>query len=81
MIPRGGDNTESSKCRRPVGVPGGSLKVVELRKAKALKGDKSRSFQLINPENVGSRRFMITVLALRPSGISPPPWHGPRGAL
>lgn len=51
------------------------MKVIELRKAKALKGDKSRSFQLINPENVGSRRFMITLVEVRPGGSTPPHEH------
>ena len=47
------------------------MKVVELRKSKALKGDKSRSYQLINPDNVGSRRFMITLVEERPGGSKP----------
>ncbi len=51
------------------------MKVIELRKAKALKGDKSRSFQLINPENAGSRRFMITLVEVRPGGSTPPHEH------
>jgi mannose-6-phosphate isomerase-like protein (cupin superfamily) len=51
------------------------VKVVQQRKAKALKGDKSRSFQVINPENVGSRRFMITVVEVRPGGSTPPHEH------
>jgi len=51
------------------------VKVVQLRKAKALKGDKSRSFQLINPENVGSHRFMITVVEVRPGGSTPAHEH------
>ncbi len=51
------------------------MKVIELRKAKSLKGDKSRSFQLINPENAGSRRFMITLVEVRPGGSTPPHEH------
>lgn len=51
------------------------MKVIELRKAKALKGDKSRSFQLINPQNAGSRRFMITLVEVRPGGSTPPHEH------
>ncbi len=51
------------------------MKVIELRKAKALKGDRSRSFQLINPENAGSRRFMITLVEVRPGGSTPPHEH------
>jgi mannose-6-phosphate isomerase-like protein (cupin superfamily) len=71
----GHDNTESSKWLLWVLLRGGSVKVVELRKAKALKGDKSRSYQLINPENVGSRRFMITLVEVRPGGSTPPHEH------
>lgn len=51
------------------------MKIVDLRKAKALKGDKSRSYQLVNPDNVGSRRFMITVVEVRPGGTTPAHEH------
>ena len=51
------------------------MKVVQLRNAKALKGDKSRSYQLINPANAGSSRFMITVVEVRPGGSTPPHEH------
>ncbi len=51
------------------------MKVIELKKAKALKGDKSRSYQLINPDTAGSRRFMITVVEVRPGGSTPPHEH------
>lgn len=51
------------------------MKVVQRRKAKVLKGDKSSSYQVINPENVGSRRFMITVVEVRPGGSTPPHEH------
>jgi mannose-6-phosphate isomerase-like protein (cupin superfamily) len=75
MVPGRPDNTESSKWPLRVLVPGGAVKVIELRKAKALKGDKSRSYQLINPDNVGSRRFMITLVEVRPGGSTPPHEH------
>ena len=51
------------------------MKVVEVRKAKSLKGDKSRSYQLINPENAGSSRFMVTLVEVRPGGSTPPHEH------
>ncbi len=51
------------------------MKVVHLKKAKALKGDRSSSYQVIKPENVGSRRFMITVVEVRPGGSTPPHEH------
>jgi mannose-6-phosphate isomerase-like protein (cupin superfamily) len=54
---------------------GGAVKVVRLNKAKSLKGDRSRSYQLINPDNVGSRRFMITLVEIRPGGSTPAHEH------
>jgi mannose-6-phosphate isomerase-like protein (cupin superfamily) len=51
------------------------VKVIQLQKAKALKGDKSKSFQLVNPDNVGSRRFMVTIVEVRPGGSTPPHEH------
>ncbi|HLE55357.1 MAG TPA: cupin domain-containing protein [Thermoplasmata archaeon] len=51
------------------------MKVVQLKKTKALKGDKSQSYQVINPDNVGSRRFMITVVVMRPGGSTPAHEH------
>ncbi len=47
------------------------MKVVHLKDAKALKGDKSRSHQLLNPDNVGSRRFMITLVEVQRGGSTP----------
>src|SRR5438093_9465688 len=44
------------------------MKVVPRKKAKALKGDRSLSYQLITPTNVGSRKFIITVVDVRPGG-------------
>ena len=40
-------------------------------KAKALKGDRSLSYQLISPNTVGSRKFLITVVDVRPGGSTP----------
>ena len=47
------------------------MKVVRRSNAKALNGDKSLSYQLISPTAVGSRRFMITVVDVRPGGSTP----------
>ncbi|HEY5606200.1 MAG TPA: cupin domain-containing protein [Thermoplasmata archaeon] len=47
------------------------MKVVHRKSAKALKGDKSRSHQVISPHNVGSRKFMITVVDVQPGGTTP----------
>jgi mannose-6-phosphate isomerase-like protein (cupin superfamily) len=44
------------------------MKVVQRKKAKALKGDRSLSYQLITPGNVGSRKFIVTVVEVRPGG-------------
>lgn len=51
------------------------MKVVKQKQAKALKGDKSLSYQLINPENAGSRRFMVTLVEVRPGGSTPAHEH------
>jgi len=47
------------------------MKVVHRKDAKALKGDKSLSYQVITPDNVGSRRFLVTVVDVRPGGSTP----------
>jgi len=47
------------------------VKVVQRKKAKALKGDRSLSYQLISPSSVGSRKFLITVVEVRPGGSTP----------
>ena len=47
------------------------MKVVHRRNAKALKGNKSLSYQMIAPGNTGSRKFMITVVDVRPGGSTP----------
>src|SRR2546426_360823 len=50
---------------------GGRMKVVHRKDAKALKGDRSLSFQVITPDNVGSRKFLVTVVDIRPGGSTP----------
>ncbi len=47
------------------------MKVVNQKKAKALKGDKSLSYQVITPDTVGSRRFLMTLVEIRPGGSTP----------
>jgi mannose-6-phosphate isomerase-like protein (cupin superfamily) len=51
------------------------MKVVPRTKAKALKGDRSLSYQLVTPANVGSRKFIITVVDIRPGGSTRPHEH------
>src|SRR5256885_17249214 len=50
---------------------GGPMKIVQRKSAKALKGDKSLSYQVISPGNVGSRKVLITVVEIRPGGSTP----------
>src|SRR2546427_3928325 len=50
---------------------GGPMKIVQRKSAKALKGDKSLSYQVISPSNVGSRKFLITGVEIRPGGSTP----------
>src|SRR2546422_6472382 len=50
---------------------GGRMKVVHRKDAKALNGDKSLSYQVISPDNVGSRKFLVTVVDIRPGGSTP----------
>src|SRR3989475_8266648 len=47
------------------------MKVVHRKDAKALKGDRSLSYQVISPDNVGSRKFLVTVVDIRPGGSTP----------
>src|SRR5437899_11947563 len=47
------------------------MKVVRRKDAKALKGDRSLSYQVISPDNVGSRKFLVTVVEIRPGGSTP----------
>jgi len=44
---------------------------VHRSKTKALKGDRSLSYQLITPDTVGSRKFLITVVDVKPGGSTP----------
>src|SRR5438094_9791877 len=61
----------NSKCLPFLADAGGRMKVVHRKNAKALKGDKSLSYQVITPDNVGSRKFLITVVDIRPGGGTP----------
>src|SRR5712691_6330212 len=61
----------NSKWPASVAARVGPMKVVRRKGAKALKGDKSLSYQLISPGTVGSRKFMITVVDVRPGGSTP----------
>src|SRR6266566_4233352 len=61
----------NSKCPPFLADAGGRMKVVHRKDAKALKGDKSLSYQIITPDKVGSRKFLITVVDIRPGGSTP----------
>src|SRR3989442_13737903 len=47
------------------------MKVVHRKGAKGVKGDRSLSYQVISPVNVGSRKFLVTVVDIRPGGSTP----------
>src|SRR5947199_10110481 len=61
----------NSKCPPFLADEGGRMKVVRLKDAKAVKGDKRLSYQLISPNNVGSRKFLVTVVDIRPGWTTP----------
>src|SRR5216117_473103 len=67
----GGGRCRRCKCPPFLADEGGRMKVVRRKDAKALKGDKSLSYQLISPDNVGSRKFLVTVVDIRPGGSTP----------
>lgn len=47
------------------------MRVVRLTDARALKGNKSRSFQLVGPDSLGARKFLVTLVDVRPGGSTP----------
>ncbi|OGS60267.1 MAG: hypothetical protein A3K59_10365 [Euryarchaeota archaeon RBG_19FT_COMBO_69_17] len=47
------------------------MKIVRRKGAKVLKGDRSLSYQLVGPDSTGARKFMITVVDVRPGGSTP----------
>jgi len=53
------------------------VKVRHLRQAKALKGNRSRSFQLLTPETVGTEHMLVTFVEVLSGGSTPPHRHGP----
>ena len=46
------------------------MKIVQRSKAKALKGNKSFSYQILGP-HTGARKFLITVVHVQPGGVTP----------
>lgn len=67
--------TGKSKSGEDLAPRGGTVKVVQVRKAKALKGNRSRSFQLLTPDTVGTENMLITFVEMLPKGITPPHEH------
>ncbi len=53
------------RCRRGI-----AMKVVRRTQAKALKGNKSLSYQVLGP-HTGARKFLITVVDVQPGGSTP----------
>ena len=49
---------------------------MHLRKAKALKGNRSRSFQLLTPDSVGTEHMLVTFVEVLPGGSTPAHTHG-----
>ena len=47
------------------------MRIVRLKEARALKGPKSRSFQLVGPDSVGARKVLVTLVEVRPGGSTP----------
>ena len=46
------------------------MKVVHRQRAKALKGNKSLSYQILGP-HTGARKFLVTVVHVQPGGSTP----------
>lgn len=61
----------NSKWPWAFAVRGAQMKIVYRKKAKALKGDRSLSYQIVGPDSVGARKFMITVVDVKPGGSTP----------
>ncbi len=51
------------------------MHVVHQRDAKALRGNRSRSYEMITPDNVGAENFLITLVEIEPGGGTPPHSH------
>ncbi len=47
------------------------MRVVRLKDAKALRGNKSRSYQLVGPDSLGARKFIITLVEIQAGGSTP----------
>jgi len=69
------DGTGKSKSSEGLAPRGGTVKVVHVRNAKALKGNRSRSFQLLTPKTVGTENILITFVEVLPNGRTPPHEH------
>ncbi|HEY5539581.1 MAG TPA: hypothetical protein VIL58_08620, partial [Thermoplasmata archaeon] len=47
------------------------MRVVRLKDTRALMGNKSRSFHRVGPDSVGARKFLVTLVDVRPGGSAP----------
>jgi len=47
------------------------MQVVERKKAKGLKGAGSVSYQMVGPHSTGARKFLVTVVHVKPGGVTP----------
>lgn len=57
------------------------MSVVKKSKARYLKGEGSRSYQLITPENVGSKHILFTVVDVQKGGQTAPHRHSTTEAV
>jgi len=51
------------------------MHIVRRKDAKALRGNRSRSHEMITPDNVRSENFLITLVEVEPGGETPPHRH------
>lgn len=51
------------------------MRTVRQGEAKALRGNRSRSYEMVTPDNVGSENFLITLVEIDPGGETPPHSH------
>jgi len=47
------------------------MRIVRRKDARALRGNRSRSYQLVGPDSLGARKFLITLVEVRPGGSTP----------
>ena len=51
------------------------MHIVRRKDAKALRGNRARSYEMITPDNVRAENFLITLVEIEPGGETPPHRH------